>query len=109
MPQEQVLSVAIFHIVEGRETECLRVLGELHDLLKRKNYSRDLLLRDAKRPQRIVNVRFWMSEQTRIEAAEDPEVHRCWLRLPELLEMELVLERLDAIPGFPSQKEELFS
>ncbi len=108
MGDQQVLSVAVFDLVEGKEKQCLQLLREFYDLLQRKDYSRDLLLRDAKNPQRCINVRFWASEQARAEAAEDPEVHRYWVQLPGLIEMQAVYERLEAVPGFPSDKEQLY-
>lgn len=104
---ETVLSVAVFDVIHGKEQECLQVLRELYALLRRKNYSRDLLLRDSRQPERIINVRFWTSEQARQEAAEDPEVHRYWVQLPNLLKMREVYERLEGVPGFASAKEEL--
>lgn len=103
MPEQQVLSVAVFDLVPGREQECLQVLRELYGLLRRKNYSQDMLFRDPKSARRYINVRLWNSESVRHEAAEDPEVHRYWVRLPELLEMHAVYERLDSVPGFASQ------
>ncbi len=108
MADPQVLSVAVFDLIEGREQECLRLLREFYGLLRRKHYSRDLLLRDAKNPQRCINVRFWISEQARTEAAEDPEVHRYWAQLPNLLDMQAVYERLEGVPGFASDKDELY-
>src|SRR5512146_55859 len=100
MDDPRVQSVAIFDLVEGREAECLDVLRQLYGLLRQKGYSRDLLLQDPKEPRRYVNVRFWTSEEKRREAAEDPEVHRFWLRLPDLLVMRDVSERLEPVPGF---------
>ncbi len=107
MHEDPVQSVAVFDLVEGKEAECLDVLRQLYDLLRRKGYSRDMLLRDSKLPRRYVNVRFWFSEEKRRQAAEDPEVHRYWLRLPELMIMRDVAERLESVPGFAATKEEL--
>ncbi len=103
MPDQQVLSVAVFDLVPGREQQCLELLRELYGLLRRKGYSQDMLFRDPKSARRYINVRLWNSEELRREAAEDPDVHRCWARLPELLEMRTVYERLETVPGFPSQ------
>lgn len=108
MPEYQVQSVAVFDVLEGKEQECLEVLRALYGRLQQKNYSRDLLFRDSKQPQRMINVRFWRSEQARKDAAEDPDIHRYWLRLPELLHMLEVYERLEGVPGFASRKEDLF-
>lgn len=107
MPDQEVQSVAVFDVIEGQEQECSRVLRELYDLLRRKNYSRDLLLRDSKQPQRWINVRFWRSEQARMEAAEDPDVHHYWLQLPNLIRMQWVHERLEPVPGFNATREGL--
>ncbi len=106
MPDQQVLSVAVFDLVAGREQECLQVLRELYRVLRRKGYSRDMLYRDPKSARRYINVRLWNSEDMRREAAEDPDVHRHWVRLPDLLEMRSVYERLEGVPGFASQPEQ---
>ena len=103
MPDQQVLSVAVFDVIPGHEQECLALLRELHGVLRRKGYSRDLLYHDPKSRSRYINVRVWNSEQQQREAAEDPEIHRYWVRLPEVLEMRAVYERLESVPGFPSQ------
>ncbi len=107
MQDEHVQSVAVFDLVEGMEAECLKVLRQLYDVLRRKDYSRDLLLHDPKLPRRYVNVRFWTSEEKRRQAAEDPDVQRCWVKLADLLIMRDVSERLERVPGFAASKEEL--
>jgi quinol monooxygenase YgiN len=102
---QEIHSVAVFDLTEGKEEECLKMLRDFYALLRRKGYSRDLLFRDAKQPRRLINVRFWRSEEDRAEAQEDPEIHRYWTRLPALLEMHEVYERLEPVPGFPSELE----
>ncbi len=104
MPEQQVLSVAVFDLVPGREQDCLALLRDFYRVLREKGYSDNLLFRDPKSARRYINVRFWRSEQKQKDAAEDPEVHRFWLRLPELLEMHAVYERLETVPGFPSER-----
>ncbi len=104
MPAQQVLSVAVFDLIAGREQECLQLLQDFYGVLREKGYGTNLLFRDTKSARRYINVRFWNSEQKQKEAAEDPEVHRFWLRLPELLEMHAVYERLESVPGFASER-----
>ncbi len=102
---QEVRSVAVFDVLPNKERECLQWLLEFYSMLRRKNYSRDVLLRDPNQPLRYINVRFWTSEDARSQAQEDPEVHRYWLRLPELMDMLEIYERLEVVPGFSGEKE----
>jgi quinol monooxygenase YgiN len=95
----ELLSIAYIRADEGKEEELLPLLTELYGLMSRKGYSRDLLYRDAKDPGRLVNLRYWASEEMRDEAHEDPEVHRMWQRLGQISKVEAVVEKLDAIEG----------
>src|SRR5438477_11085111 len=93
----EIFSLAYIRPEMGKEQETLDTLAELYTLLRRKNYSRDLLYRDAKDPERLVNLRYWRSEESRNEAQEDPEVHRLWQRLSELSVVDGVIESLEAV------------
>jgi quinol monooxygenase YgiN len=93
----EILSIAYIRPEEGKEKETLEILSELYDTLRRKGYSRDLLYRD---PQgRLVNLRYWQSEELRDEAHEDPEMHRLWQRLADVSKWEVAAEKLEAVDG----------
>ena len=93
------VSIAYVMPAEGNEQQTLDILAELYTLLRNKNYSRDLLYRDAKDHRRLVNLRYWRSEEARQEAHEDSEVHRLWQRLSEVSKVEGVIENLEMIEG----------
>ena len=93
----EILALAIFVAKEGREDELLGVVREFYAMLRRKQYSRDLLYRDRKNPRRFIHLRYWRSEEARSEAHEDPEVHRYWQRMGLLCDMESVTERMDVV------------
>jgi quinol monooxygenase YgiN len=95
----EIFSLAYIRPAPGNEQETLDTLAELYTLLRRKNYSRDLLYRDAKDPERLVNLRYWRSEEARNEAQEDPEVHRLWQRLSEVSVVDGVIESLELVEG----------
>ena len=95
----ELVSIAYVRPAEGKEEQTLAILAELYALLRNKNYSRDLLYRDAKDHRRLINLRYWSSEEARQEAHEDPEVHRLWQRLSEVSEVEGVIENLELIEG----------
>jgi hypothetical protein len=95
----EIFSLAYIRPAPGKEQETLDTLAELYTLLRRKNYSRDLLYRDAKVPERLVNLRYWRSEEARNEAQEDPEVHRLWQRLSEVSVVDGVIESLELVEG----------
>jgi len=95
----ELVSLAYVTPAEGNEQETLETLATLYTLLRKKNYSRDLLYRDAKDHRRLINLRYWRSEEARAEAQEDPEVHRLWQRLSEISKVEGVIEQLELIEG----------
>jgi len=94
----EVFSLAVIKPHDGMREECLRVLRDLYALLGRKHYSRDLLYEDARDHRRLINFRYWSSEEAREEAHEDPDVHRLWAELGRLCEVEQVYERLEEVP-----------
>ncbi len=99
----ELLSIAYIWPFADQDEETLEVLQALYGLLSRKGYSRDLLYRDA-RTERLVNLRYWTSEEARQQAQEDPEVHRYWQRLAEICRVDGVVERLEEVPDSWSAK-----
>jgi quinol monooxygenase YgiN len=95
----EILSIACIQVDEGKDQETLQTLSELYTLMARKGYSRDLLYRDTKEPGRLINLRYWKSEEARDEAHEDPDVHRLWQRLSQTSSVESVIEKLETIEG----------
>jgi quinol monooxygenase YgiN len=94
-----LVSIAYVRPAEGNEQQTLEILADLYTLLRKKNYSRDLLYRDAKDHRRLINLRYWRSEEARQEAQEDPEVHRLWQSLSEVSKVEGVIEKLELVEG----------
>lgn len=94
---EEIVSVAVIEALPGKQEELVAMLREFYTMMRTKGYSRDVLRRDASRPDRFFHTRFWKSEQTRAEAQHDPDVHRYWLRLPELCNIPAIYESLETI------------
>ena len=82
--ENAVLSLAILEPLENKEAETIQLLREFYVFMANKGYSHDLLYRDGKNASRFVHLRIWKSNEVRREAQEDPEVHRFWMRLPEV-------------------------
>ncbi len=97
MATDELVALAYIRPNEGKERETISALAELYKLMRRKNYSRDLLYRDPKDYGRLVNLRHWTSAAARDEAHEDPEVHRLWQRLSEVSQVEDVTKSLEVI------------
>jgi heme-degrading monooxygenase HmoA len=93
----EILSIAYIRVADGKDQETLQTLSDLYTLLQRKGYSRDLLYREVKDPRRLINLRYWKSEEAREEAHEDPDVHRLWQRLSQTSHVESVIEKLEMI------------
>lgn len=93
----EVMALAVVEAFDGNEEECLHLLHEFYAVLRRKQYSRDLLYRDLKNSRRFINIRYWRSAEAAAEAQEDPDVHRFWKRLSEIGEVTSVYERLEDV------------
>ncbi len=94
---EEFASLAVIEALPGKDDELLTTMRELATLMQSKGYSHDALLRDAARPNRFLLLRHWSSSQMRSEAQSDPEVHRYWLKLPELCSITVVYESLEKV------------
>lgn len=97
---QAILALAVLQPLPGKEEELIATLRELYALLFRKGYSRDTLYRDPARPGSLVHLRQWISKEQRDEAQQDPEVHKFWLRLPELCVITTVHEELETVLQF---------
>lgn len=94
---QQIISLTILEPFPGKEDEFVAHQREFYSLLAQKGYSQDLFYRDAKNSGQYVHIRVWTSEESRYEAQHDPEVHRYWMRLPELCRITTVFEELDRL------------
>jgi hypothetical protein len=81
---EPIRSMAILKAHPGKEPELLAFLREFYSMMYTKQYSRDMLFQDLKQPGVLVHVRIWLSNEARRSAVNDPDVHRYWIKLPEL-------------------------
>jgi|tagenome__1003787_1003787.scaffolds.fasta_scaffold20376232_1 hypothetical protein len=94
---DQIVSLVILEPFPGKEEEFVAHQREFYGLLAEKGYSQDVFYRDAKGSGRYVHIRIWKSEESRSEAQQDPDVHRYWLRLPELCTITTIYEDLERI------------
>jgi hypothetical protein len=92
---EEILSVAIFEPLPGKETDSLATIRDLIAALSAGGYSRDFLYRDSKTRREYVLLRYWKSEDAPRAALEDPEVLRCWAKLSHEIRTLKVYEKLE--------------
>lgn len=95
---QEYLSIAIWEPLPGMEAAAMDTIRELHAVVSRRNYGRDLLYRSG--DSEYVLLRYWNSEQARSAAQEDPEVLRCWARLGNEIKILKVFEKLAEV-GVP--------
>jgi heme-degrading monooxygenase HmoA len=95
MPRE-ILSVAIYEPLPGKEAAALGTVQELIAILSSKGYSRDRLYHSGE--EQYVLLRYWTSEESRRAAQEDPDVLRCWARLGNEIRIVKVYETLESVP-----------
>jgi quinol monooxygenase YgiN len=89
--------MAILKAHPGKEPELVAFLSEFYTMMRTKQYSRDMLYRDLKQPGVLVHIRIWRSNEARDSAVHDPDVHRYWMKLPELATMTTIYEELTPI------------
>jgi quinol monooxygenase YgiN len=94
---QEIFAIAVVRPEEGREQEVMEILRDLYAVMTRKNYSRNTVYRDRKDQTRLINFRYWTSEEARTKAQEDPDVHRSWARLGQVAKVEYVMEELDEV------------
>ena len=94
---EQIVSLAVLEALPGKENELLLMLRELYTMMHTKGYCHDTLHRDTSRSDRFLHLRYWASPEKRAEAQADPDVHRYWLKLPELCVVTTVYESLEKV------------
>jgi len=92
---EEILSLAIYEPLPGKEEESLETVRALIAALATGGYSRDLLYRDARSDREFILLRYWKSEEARRAALEDPDVLRCWAKLSHEIRTVKVYEKLD--------------
>jgi hypothetical protein len=93
----EILSVAIYETLPGKEEESLATMAELGTVLAAREYSRDMLYRDERDAVQYVLLRYWKSEEARRSAQEDPDVQRCWAKLAHEIRIVKVYETLDEV------------
>jgi heme-degrading monooxygenase HmoA len=94
---EEIFAIAVVKVEAGHEDEVIQILHDLYQVMTAKSYSRNILYRDSKDPRRLVNLRYWTSEEARSRAQEDPDVHRSWVRLGQVATVDPVFEQLDVV------------
>lgn len=92
---QEILSVAIFNPLPGKEADALATMRELRVALSAGGYSRDRLYRDGN--GQYVVVRHWKSDEARRAALEDSEVLRSLAKLAQEIEIVKIHERLDEV------------
>jgi hypothetical protein len=90
----EVLSVAVYEPLPGREPDSLETMGLLLKVLSAAGFSRDFLYKDS---SQYVLLRYWKSDEARRAAYEDPEVQRCWAKLGNEIRIVRVFEVLEKV------------
>lgn len=94
---QAIQSMAVLKPHPGCEVELIALLREFYSMMYTKQYSRDVLYRDTKQPEVFIHLRIWLSAEAREAAVHDPDVHRYWMKMPELGAISILYEQLDTI------------
>jgi hypothetical protein len=95
--KEPIRSMSILKPHPGMDQKMIAFLREFYSMMYDKQYSRDMLFKDRKQPDVYVHVRIWFSPAAREAAVHDSDVHRYWMRLPELGTVTEIWEELEPI------------
>jgi hypothetical protein len=94
---DPIRSMAILKPHPGMEQAMVAFLREFYSMMNVKKYSRDMLFHDQKLGDTYVHIRLWRSPESREAAMHDPDVHRYWMKLPELGTVTDIYEDLEPI------------
>jgi hypothetical protein len=94
---QAIRSMAILTPHPGKEQELIAFLRQFYTMMHDKKYSRDMLFHDQKKTDVLIHVRLWRSPEAREAAVHDPDVHRYWMKLPELGTVTTIYEDMEAI------------
>lgn len=92
---KEILSIAIFEPLPGREESWLATVRELIAALAKGGYCRDLLYRNLNSHNQFVLLRYWKSEEARRAALEDFEVLSRWSKVAQEIQTLKVYETLE--------------
>jgi hypothetical protein len=95
--RDAIRSLAILKPHPGKELELIALLREFYSMMYTKQYSRDVLYQDSKQKDVFIHIRIWFSPDARDSAVHDPDVHRYWMKMPELGAITTIYEQLDPI------------
>jgi quinol monooxygenase YgiN len=94
---KEIRSMAILKPHPGQEPEMFAFLREFYTMMFTKQYSRDMLFRDPKKPDVFIHIRIWHSKEARDTAVNDPDVHHYWKTLPEFGAITTIYEELECL------------
>jgi hypothetical protein len=100
---QEILSVAIFELVAGEESNALTTMREIMGALAQKGLSRDFLYRAGSASHEYVLFRYWKSEESRRSAQEDPDIQRGWAKLAHEIRILKIYESLDEVAVSPAE------
>ena len=95
--RKEILAIAIFEPIEGKEKKCMKLTRELCAYLRRKGYARDKIYRSREHLLEFFDVRYWASADAAARAHRDPKVHKFWARLERVCRIKKIYEKLEEV------------
>ncbi|HKY21606.1 MAG TPA: cytidine deaminase [Vicinamibacterales bacterium] len=74
MADQNVVSVVALEIMPGKESDFLALTGQMQNLVRRKGYGTNQLLRDGEHPRRYYDIRIWRNAEAAARAESDREI-----------------------------------
>ncbi len=74
MADQNVVSVVALEIMTGKESDFLALTGQMQNLVRRKGYGTNQLLRDGEHPRRYYDIRIWRNAEAAARAEGDREI-----------------------------------
>lgn len=78
---EPIIAIAAAEVFPGKEAEFENLARELFDLIRKKAYGSDRLVRSLRQPNLYYDIRDWSSREAAEQAHRDPDIHALWARL----------------------------
>ena len=96
---EPIVAIAAAEVFPGKEAEFENLARELFDLIRKKDYGADRLVRSLRQPNLYYDIRDWSSREAAEQAHRDPEIHSLWTRLDKVCRVtEVVSAAREVLP-----------
>ena len=88
---EPVIAIVVAEVFPGKEAEFETLAAQLFELIRRKDYGTDRLLRSLRQANVYYDIRDWASQEAAEQSQRDPELQSLRARLAEICKVSEII------------------